>query len=416
MQRYNNYLKNARICGYCKACNSVRHNFCSHLTDTNSPFTMQQDMIIHFTRPFDFSRQDILYIDNKPFSKCSEYISEHISEIKTLCRSYGFSFVFFGDYVRQIADDMTDEQRRYYFPSTEGLDCYITGADYMSRFVTEADKPLVQPAIFRFNHQHDQVKAWLLEPDEDIIEQFRSYLEYLEYLSDDEPERAMPPSLYEDMYVGESACCDDDVECSTPRACEAGSILPRFSVAADYLKRIDRDTADRNFSWEQEQMIQEIRERVERLRLEGIKEDILLSLIRQDVRLSKLVVTADYRILLPDYDNMEIVMSPLPKAVFLLFLRHEEGIVFKCLVDYRDELQQIYTQVSGRVSANVIDKSLDAVCDPTQNAINEKCARIREAFVSRFDERLARNYFVTGKRGEPKGITLPRDLVEWKSV
>ena len=64
----------------------------------------------------------------------------------------------------------------------------------------------------------------------------------------------------------------------------------------------------------------------------------------------------------------------------------------------------------------MIDKSLDAVCDPTQNAINEKCARIREAFVSRFDERLARNYFVTGKRGEPKGITLPRDLVEWKSV
>jgi len=372
---------------------------------------MEQDMIIHFTRPFDFSRKDILYIDNHPHSECSQAISDHLPEIKALCRSYGFSFVFFGDYVRQIADDMTEEQRRYYFPSTEGLDCYITGADYMNRFVTEADKSLVQPAIFRFNHQHNQVKAWLLEPDEDIIEQFRSYLEYL---SDDEPEKTMRLSLYDEICDGEYACCDDDVECSIPQPCEAVSMIPRFSVAADYLKRIDRDTADRNFSWEQEQMIQEIRERVERLRLEGIKEEILLSLIRQDVRLSKLVVTADYRILLPDYDNMEIVMSPLPKAVFLLFLRHEEGIVFKCLVDYRDELQRIYTQVSGRVSANVIDKSLDAVCDPTQNAINEKCARIREAFVSRFDERLARNYFVTGKRGEPKSITLPRELVEWR--
>ena len=163
-------------------------------------------------------------------------------------------------------------------------------------------------------------------------------------------------------------------------------------------------------------MVQEIRERVEKLRLEGIKEEILLNLIHQDVPLSRLVITADFRILLPDYDDMEIEMSPLPKAVFLLFLRHEEGIMFKYLVDYREELQQIYTQLTDRVSAYVIGKSLDAVCDPTQNAINEKCARIREAFVSRFNERLACNYYITGKRGEPKGITLPRDLVEWKCV
>lgn len=50
----------------------------------------------------------------------------------------------------------------------------------------------------------------------------------------------------------------------------------------------------------------------------------------------------------------------------------------------------------------------------TLNSINEKCARIRSAFVKEFKEGLAKNYFVTGKRGEIKKISLPRDLVVWE--
>lgn len=45
-------------------------------------------------------------------------------------------------------------------------------------------------------------------------------------------------------------------------------------------------------------------------------------------KLSKLVVTKDLRIFLPDYENMEITMEPLVKAVFLLFLKRPEGIMF----------------------------------------------------------------------------------------
>ena len=39
---------------------------------------------------------------------------------------------------------------------------------------------------------------------------------------------------------------------------------------------------------------------------------------------------------------MEIKMEPLVKAVYLLFLKHPEGIVFKCLPDYRKELAELY--------------------------------------------------------------------------
>ena len=54
-------------------------------------------------------------------------------------------------------------------------------------------------------------------------------------------------------------------------------------------------------------------------------------------RLSRVLVTRDYRIILVDYDNREVEMTPVHKAVYLLFLNHPEGIEFKKLSDYRDE-------------------------------------------------------------------------------
>lgn len=51
---------------------------------------------------------------------------------------------------------------------------------------------------------------------------------------------------------------------------------------------------------------------------------------------------------------------------------------------------------------------------PLNNSINEKCARIRGAFVGEFDNYMAKYYYIDGQRGEAKKITLPRDLVVWE--
>ena len=62
----------------------------------------------------------------------------------------------------------------------------------------------------------------------------------------------------------------------------------------------------------------------------------------------------------------------------------------------------------------LLEQSIRDVTDPCNNSINEKCARIREAFVQNFDDRLAQNYYVTGKRGEPKRITLDKSMIIWE--
>ena len=177
--------------------------------------------------------------------------------------------------------------------------------------------------------------------------------------------------------------------------------------------------ADDNFSPEEQEetiteLMEEVRERIAKLRQRGIAEYILEQLIHPDNRLSRLVVTKDWRILLPDYNDMEIKMEPLVKAVYLLFLRHPEGIVFKQLPDYREELTRIYNRLRPSGLTDRAIQSIEDVTNPMLNSINEKCARIRAAFVGQFDEYMAKNYYVDGARGEAKKIALPRNLVVWE--
>ncbi|MBR1688147.1 MAG: hypothetical protein IJ710_06385 [Prevotella sp.] len=163
-----------------------------------------------------------------------------------------------------------------------------------------------------------------------------------------------------------------------------------------------------------DELLEEVRERIATLRQRGIAEHILEQLIHPDNRLSRLVVTQDYRILLPDYNNMEIKMEPLMKAVYLFFLRHPEGILFKNLPSYRQELTDIYAKLRPMGLTDKALKSIEDVTNPLQNSINEKCARIKAAFIGQFDEYMAKSYYISGQRGEKKRITLPQHLIVWE--
>ena len=161
-------------------------------------------------------------------------------------------------------------------------------------------------------------------------------------------------------------------------------------------------------------LMEEVRERIAKLRQRGIAEYILEQLIHPDNRLSRMVITKDMRILLPDYNNMEIKMEPLVKAVYLLFLKHPEGIAFKQLPDYREELTMIYNQLKPAGLTDRAIQSIEDVTNPMLNSINEKCARIRASFLCQFDDYMAKSYYIDGQRGESKKIALPRNLITWE--
>jgi len=135
--------------------------------------------------------------------------------------------------------------------------------------------------------------------------------------------------------------------------------------------------------------------------------------LKNQIKFSRLTITKGGTILLTDY-NKEVKMEPLTKAVYLLFLKHPEGIAFKALPDYRKELAELYTTIKPLGLNDRVIKSIEDVTNPLLNSINEKCSRVKAAFLSEVDASLADQYYITGKGGEPKKVTLPRKLIIWE--
>lgn len=151
---------------------------------------------------------------------------------------------------------------------------------------------------------------------------------------------------------------------------------------------------------------------IEKLRKAGVPEYVIEMIMGCREELSTMRITPSSRILLPEY-KIEISMPPLDKALYLLFLGHPEGIRFKELSDHREELTGLYSSITGRGDMDLVRASVDSLTDPMSNSVNEKCSRIKRAFIKALGPELARHYYIDGKSGEPKGIALDRDLVFW---
>lgn len=182
-----------------------------------------------------------------------------------------------------------------------------------------------------------------------------------------------------------------------------------------------------------EDMAGEVKRLVAALQAAG-RRDLLLQAIGVNVmedlrleaakgRLSRLCITDDYRFLLLDYGNKELELQPVHKAVYLLFLAHPEGIEFKRLGEYRDELLRYYMATAKMLDKEKVKEGVDHLVDPLDNAINEKCSRIKKVFLDLMDEYTASYYIISSHTQKHiagssrmwyerlKVITLPRELV-----
>ena len=186
-----------------------------------------------------------------------------------------------------------------------------------------------------------------------------------------------------------------------------------------------------------EELAQELKRLVSQLQAEG-RRDLLLRAIGVSLleelrieaarcKLSRLVITKDFRFLLADY-NQEVELQPVHKAVYLLFLAHPEGIEFKHLADHRAELTRYYMTTARLMDKEKIAEGVDHLINPLDNAINEKCSRIKKVLLSMMDEYTASYYIISSHTQKHiagssriwyerlKVITLPRELVIYESA
>ena len=339
------------------------------------------------------SSHSLIYVANEQCPELEEIFESRIDELNQWAAPMGFQVVYIPSVFKTLKDEEVQKYRNPGVNTALKADLHV-GSDYMLRFLIHPeDREKMRHGLYFYQSEDTRndhyVKTYICHYYELLPPSERNW---------DEQLKAIKKRLYG----------------------EVGWLMPHLDKTSGLPDGLEPDDyADNHFNSQEwceniNDLTEEIRERVKILRQRGVAEHILSQLIQPEEKVSRLVITQDYRLLLPDYQDMEIKMEPLVKAVFLLFLNHPEGIRFKELPDYCKELTEIYLRLKPNGLTERVRKSIEDVTSPTSNSINEKCARIRGAFVGQFDNHLAKHYYIDGARGKPKKIALPRELVVWE--
>lgn len=355
--------------------------------------TNQKYILFDLNLPFTPDVHDVIYVENEYDPAINGYIQEHYEEIQQQFLSKKATFIYLP---KLCGQEVPKEALHYMFPFLGQESSFVNGNLTIETLKSHILSGSIEgPALIHFvqmeaenpENYYYTYRPLVADASVPLSDQFEKYLKHLTF-----------------SYRGESGTSFNAL--SKPKN-ENDVADHYFNDGSDNILFADKSIDD---------LTDEVWQRIIELRKRGVQLHLLHELVEERPTLSRLVVDKDYRIFLPDYNNLEITMSPLPKAVYLLFLRHPEGIPFKRLRDYHDELLDLYKQVSNRVIESNIENSIRDITDPTKNSINEKCSRIREAFLTHFDFAYAQHYFVTGRRGEPKRITLPLELVDLQAL
>lgn len=132
------------------------------------------------------------------------------------------------------------------------------------------------------------------------------------------------------------------------------------------------------------------------------------------------LVNGDMKIVLPDYDEMEIKMPAMCRTIYILFMKHRmqsgNGIVLKNIDEYRDEIIDIYSMVKPGANEARVKESINKLCNPLSESLNQAISRANRCIRNVVtDKELAKQFIISGSRGgeysinlDPELMTLPR--------
>jgi hypothetical protein len=147
----------------------------------------------------------------------------------------------------------------------------------------------------------------------------------------------------------------------------------------------------------------------------GISIEDLDVILRYRVKLSRLIITTSNRIFLPDLEgNPEVKLDDLTKALYFFYLRNPKGAAFKELQDHEDEIYRIYMGITGRDDIEGIRRSVSGLVAPYSTGRDSCVSRIKKAFRDIVGDRIAKYYYIDGRAGDTRKVSIDRDLVIWE--
>ena len=122
------------------------------------------------------------------------------------------------------------------------------------------------------------------------------------------------------------------------------------------------------------------------------------------------------RIFLKDLGDLEILLNPKEKTIYLFFLVHPEGVRIVDLIDHKTEISNFYETFTNSYETAQIEDAINLLLDPTEGNINQVLSRIRSKFRLAVGNRLSNLYTIEGNPGEPFKIHLNRELVNIEKI
>lgn len=139
--------------------------------------------------------------------------------------------------------------------------------------------------------------------------------------------------------------------------------------------------------------------------------------LRATLEISRVQINGDLKIILPDYDELEIKMTPLARTVYILFLLHPEGIRLKDISDYTGQIEEIYMLVKPGADDSIAAHAVADLVVPGSQSLQEKISMTRRAVKRHIaDPSLAERYLIKGERGGLYGIDIPADKIITPSI
>lgn len=378
--------------------------------------------------PVDYSIDDrlVFYVNPQNNAIAEKYIRSNYYRIKREMKVQGFELVY-GPYLRlnigdKVAGYMTgipyaaisNESVLGLFP--EDITCQITEACFIRFSVSENGYVLYSLA------EEDEYTDYVKNSIRGLQKNRQGMLTPKGLFLDDS---VLPSNLHEKVHKHKvtkkitdkksslpdrsndiAIVCHHSIELTVQLADEdacSGNVQEVSDEELDFLQGLDNET-----------IIRKMRKQLLVLQQRGFTKETLTKLLAPRMRLSRMTITRDYRIILNDYVDMEIKLSAKYKAFYFLFLRHPEGINYSCMVDYSAELFSIYRRISPRYDTEKLRNSAYDIASYESNEKNVCASHIKKEFLSKLDDSIASVYFIRGKQGEDKKIELDRKLVTWE--
>lgn len=413
--------------------------------------------------PFVPVREQVIYVENLFDEKTNRFIKDNYHALVNEFNMYGLEFVYLPLYFDSAE---LEKKVRYYAPylvSRINDKVTLRSSYILDYMVRPENRPQIPPSLLFAPEQEQQ--EWIFKglsldvmlndhysivniaktvaetlfiansvPDDDDILYREGESEEREScgtrfrIADADDRRPRASASTASCYEAADACGDYadigfDDECSREPDKRCKKKFKGFYLGClfkEFLQYVDDEDDDEESNVDSESaddvcdILANLKTSVESLRLMGVALGAIHEFIDKLEPLSPLVITEDLRLFLPLYNNIEIELSAQRKALYFLFLNHPEGIVLQHLEDYHNELLNYYKQANKGVLTPKMEESIKKLEVYDNNQLNVLITRIKEAFCLKFDERLARNYFISGERGEAYRIPLDPDLVKWE--